>query len=448
PFVYKNKVIGRGVIFLEIFPMQGKTLGNFVLEKKINQGGFGEIWEAFFEGDPSQKFAVKILDYPEGFDYLKQEYQVLKKLHHPQILKPTYADFEHDPPYVVLEYIEGENLREILKSKGGFSLKETLNIIDQLLDIVEYIHKKGVVHCDIKPENIILRPNGEVILLDFGLAFCPETLQSQILLSGAFDSGTKNIAGTIQYMSPEQKKGEKITPSVDIYALGVLFYELLTGELPEFGEMPNKALNEKEKNIPALSEKVNQFFLLSVATLSKRFKSAKEMKKSLKEIHFLLNPVAPKVSWTQKILVFIVSIPKFYKKIKDGVVIAWKKAYQIAKLTLLVLFLMGLGYLGWKISQIDFSPKPTSTFQKSAQQKKKEAKKSQKSWFSFFFRKELPEESKKSKQKADQEKWNPEEMSFFQKLIAYIWDYFNQIRDYFRKLARFGVQSASFFSAF
>lgn len=193
----------------------------------IGKGGMGAVYLA---ADNTEKKAVAIkiplLKYKGDANFLKRfqrEADILKKLDHPNILK-VFDVTAGELPYMVMELLTGSSLRQKLRDKKNLTYAETRDIAIQCCDGLEYTHARNIIHRDIKPENIMLVNEGKTVkLMDFGLSKALD--ESAITKSGA-------IIGTFAYISPEQCLGEQLDGRADIYSLGVMFYEMLTGERP------------------------------------------------------------------------------------------------------------------------------------------------------------------------------------------------------------------------
>ena len=207
--------------------MQGKTINGFTLQEKIGKGGMAEVWLA--ETSIGKKAAVKLLLIRFCGDEsivarFENEAKVMVPLDHPNI-RQVY-DFNHidGRPCIVMEYLEGDDLKALIKSGRHFTDEELRRWWDQIADALNYTHAKGIVHRDIKPSNIFLDKKGNIKLLDFGIAKVKESISM---------TQTGTMMGTLMYMSPEQVKDSKhIGPETDVYSLAVTFVHLLTGKAP------------------------------------------------------------------------------------------------------------------------------------------------------------------------------------------------------------------------
>jgi serine/threonine protein kinase len=208
--------------------LTGRTLlKNFELKEKKPSGQISDVYRAF-DRQKGVPVAVKVMrrDFVNNKEFMRffsDEAQFMNELEHPNIVR--FYDFFRDGNlvFIVMDWVNGSNLKEILrKRRKPFSQKETLDILDPVCSALNYAHSKGIVHCDIKPSNIMRDVNKRVVLTDFGIA-----RRSKQQMSG----------GTPPYMAPEQFANKPITPQTDLYALGVTTYEMLSGgSLPFTGE--------------------------------------------------------------------------------------------------------------------------------------------------------------------------------------------------------------------
>jgi serine/threonine protein kinase len=197
----------------------------------IGKGGMGAVYQAR-QRNLNRLVALKLLPLSEGQDpafveRFSREAQALAKLNHPHIVAIYDVGQTKSYFYFLMEYVAGANLRQVLQA-GKLSPEEALQIVPQVCDALQYAHSQGVVHRDIKPENILLDQTGQIKIADFGLAKFHADQTPGFTLTG-----TNQVMGTYHYMAPEQmEKPRSVDHRADIYSLGVVFYELLTGELP------------------------------------------------------------------------------------------------------------------------------------------------------------------------------------------------------------------------
>ncbi len=231
---FRNKV---GFEFSNLFSAQelpqNKIIGNYKILKIIGKGGMGIVYLAAREDEQfRQRVAIKLikrgLDTEEVLRRFRNERQILASLHHPHIAQLLDGGTSEDGlPYFVMEYIEGESLLQYCDEKE-LLIKERLDLFKTICSAVQHAHQNLVIHRDLKPNNIIVTHEGEPKLLDFGVAkfLNPE------LMGDLSQTQTQFRVMTPEYASPEQIKGSHITTASDIYSLGVILYELLTGERP------------------------------------------------------------------------------------------------------------------------------------------------------------------------------------------------------------------------
>ena len=211
---------------------KGDTIGAYELIRKLGGGAFGEVWLGRHR-ELGLDRAIKIPTDPDYVKQLRQEGKIQAQVRHPNIVETVDLNTMHDPPYFVMEYVAGQDLRKRLKADGRLPVAEALDILRQILDALICAHSQGVLHRDLKPENILLAPDGRVKVTDFGLGKIQADLAQSLLLSGSMMSSQGvSVSGTFQYMSPEQQSGREPDPRDDVYSVGIIGCELLTGRRP------------------------------------------------------------------------------------------------------------------------------------------------------------------------------------------------------------------------
>ena len=212
--------------------MEPRRIASYTLLEPIGHGGMAVVYRARHDA-LERTVAVKILSEHlaasrEFLERFRREARTAANLRHPNVI--TVFDFGQDErgvPYLVLEFIEGPTLADLMDT--GLDDSRVPGLLDQIADGLDYAHARGVIHRDIKPGNVLLTDDGRAVLADFGLAW---------LLEGAHLTLTGGVIGTPEYMAPEQASGEPIDPRADIYALGVVLYEMLVGERPFVADTP------------------------------------------------------------------------------------------------------------------------------------------------------------------------------------------------------------------
>ncbi|TET66359.1 MAG: hypothetical protein E3J45_06635, partial [Candidatus Zixiibacteriota bacterium] len=209
---------------------EGTIVGHYKIIEKIGAGGMGEVYLAE-DTELRRKIALKFLPphlcQDEGCrSRFKREAQAAAVLEHPNIVTIHEVSEHQGRPYIVMQYVEGKSLRDIIKEKE-LPLDEIVDLAIQICDGLSKAHEAGVIHRDIKPSNICIGSDGRPKILDFGLA----AVQGSEHLTK-----TGSTLGTIGYMSPEQVKGEKVNHCSDIFSMGIVLYEMITGQRPFKGE--------------------------------------------------------------------------------------------------------------------------------------------------------------------------------------------------------------------
>ena len=218
-------------------PRVGVTLsGRYRLQRLIATGGMGQVWEAV-DSRLGRRVAVKVLKHefssdPEFIERFRVEARTTAMLNHPGIASvhdygETQMDGEGRTAYLVMELVNGEPLNSVLKRTGRLSLRHTLDMLEQTGRALQVAHAAGLVHRDVKPGNILITPTGQVKITDFGIAKA---------VDAAPVTQTGMVMGTAQYIAPEQALGHDATPSSDVYALGVVGYEAISGKRPFTGD--------------------------------------------------------------------------------------------------------------------------------------------------------------------------------------------------------------------
>jgi serine/threonine protein kinase len=265
-------------------PQANQRISEYVLEAKIGGGTFGEVWRARHHVWADQLVAIKVPTNGQYIKSLQREGQAVHGLEHANIVRARGFDPYADPPYLVMEYIPGTSLRPLIQQKK-LSPEQAVQVLKQMLQGLAYAHKNNLVHRDVKPENVLVHERaakegygaeGVVKVTDFGLGKAATVAMNEsIAYSTSMEAeDAKRIAGTLDYMAPEQRAGEQLDGRADLYACAVVFYEMLTGVRPAGTELPSE-LN------PRVPKHLDEVFKRSYARLEKRYASADEFLKAL-----------------------------------------------------------------------------------------------------------------------------------------------------------------------
>lgn len=224
----------------------GDTLDYYEIEKLVARSGMASIYKAKDTRD-GKDVAIKI-PHPEMeadpvlYDRFKREQEIGQKLDHPGVMK-VFTDDRRSRIYMVMEWVNGRLLREDLGGGRRISLDRAIRLAVRICGALDYIHANGVVHRDLKPENIMVDSDDNIKLIDFGIAGSEGARRLTF-------AKLSNVMGTPDYISPEQVKGKRGDGRSDIYAMGVMLYEMLTGKTPFSGPNPFATMNERLLNNP------------------------------------------------------------------------------------------------------------------------------------------------------------------------------------------------------
>lgn len=246
------------MFFYKIIKMINKEfpqIPGYIIKKKLGEGGMAQVYLAFQE-NLEREVAIKVLD-----PLLLKDEQILKrfnneaqtaaKLNHLNIISIYDVGQSDDTYYIIMEYLK-ESLRDRMKPEGKLPSAEALGVIKKISEALAYAHSRGIIHRDIKPDNIMFRPDGTPVLVDFGIA--------RVLNFSTKLTQTGVSIGTPYYMSPEQCRGEKPDGQSDIYSLGVVLFELLTGDVPYKSETPTGLMYlHIEGSVPKLPDISNKY---------------------------------------------------------------------------------------------------------------------------------------------------------------------------------------------
>jgi serine/threonine-protein kinase len=218
----------------------GTAIGSYTVMRSLNGGGMGHVYLA--RDATGEQVVLKfphlsMIGDPAYYERYQREVQIGRALRHPAIQRVLAAGEFEGQPYCITEYVTGQPLRTYLGSHAPLPAEEAIGLLDKLCQGVAYCHEQGVVHRDLKPENMVLTPEGAVVIIDFGIAW----LRGARRITWA---GLSTPMGTPDYMAPEQIQGKRGDARSDLYALGAIGYELLSGEPPYGGDNPLAVMSQ------------------------------------------------------------------------------------------------------------------------------------------------------------------------------------------------------------
>lgn len=261
--------------------INSKLSGRYIINQLVGSGGMANVYLArdlILDRD----VAVKVLrfDFQDNQDAIRRfqrEAMAASQLLHHNVVEVYDVDEEEGQQYIVMEYVKGNDLKTFIREKSPVSLELAVNIMSQILSAIDIAHRHNIIHRDIKPQNILITENNEVKITDFGIA---------VVLSDTSLTQTNTLLGSVHYLSPEQARGGSATVKSDIYALGVVLYELITGEVPYDGESAvSVALKHFQEEFPRVKEHLdyvpqsleNVLMRATAKSLEHRYSSVQEM---------------------------------------------------------------------------------------------------------------------------------------------------------------------------
>jgi serine/threonine-protein kinase len=261
--------------------------GRYRIQRKLGAGGMADVYLAE-DQELGRRVAIKILNSRHGNDdqfieRFRREAKNAAALNHPNIVSIYDRGEAEDTYYIAMEFLDGRTLKELIVSRGAAPINVAIEYARQILSALRFAHRHGIVHRDIKPHNVLVDGEGRVKVTDFGIA---RAGTSQMTEAGS-------IVGTAQYLSPEQARGTEVDPRSDLYSLGIVLYELLTGKTPFDGETPVEIAMKHLSNAPKPPSKLRpdippELDMVVLRALAKnpddRYQSADEMEADLERV--------------------------------------------------------------------------------------------------------------------------------------------------------------------
>ncbi len=262
--------------------MIGRTLGNYQIKEELGRGGMAVVYRAY-QPSLNRHVAIKVLPPQLSFDQqfverFQREAMAAARLRHPGIVVIHDVGHQDGIYYIVMEYLEGRTLKQVIEQEGPLPAERTVRIVEQVAAALDYAHQQGFVHRDVKPANVFVGKGDHVTLTDFGIAKAASEAE-QLTRTGV-------LMGTPEYMAPEQAEGRTIDHRTDLYALGIVLYQMLVGRVPFRGTTPHATLHAviyepppaPRQMTPGISSPVEVVILKAISKQpSQRYQSGTEL---------------------------------------------------------------------------------------------------------------------------------------------------------------------------
>jgi serine/threonine protein kinase len=267
--------------------MIGRTLGSYQITQELGRGGMAVVYRAY-QPSLNRHVAIKVLPPQLSFDHqfverFQREARAAARLRHPNIVVIHDVGHQDGLYYIVMEYLEGRTLKELIEQKGPLPAERPSHIVDQVSAALDYARQQSIVHRDVKPANIFVGKGDQITLTDFGIAKAASDAE-QLTRTGV-------LMGTPEYMAPEQAEGGRVDHRTDLYALGIVLYQMLAGRVPFRGTTPHATLHAViyepppplHQINPEISRAVEEVVLKAIAKEpGQRFQSGAELAKALR----------------------------------------------------------------------------------------------------------------------------------------------------------------------
>lgn len=269
-------------------PQAGHRISEYVLVECVGSGSFGQVWKAQHHIWSDQWVAIKVPTDSQYVRNLQKEGATVHGLRHSNIVRAIGLDPYADPPYFIMEYVDGVSLRQLIeRHPKGLTPDVARELLIGILRALDHAHANGVIHRDVKPANILISSGADrsldtlnaedVKITDFGLGRAEAITANSIMQSGSMLSEAgKSISGTLAYMAPEQRDGEEADARSDLYSVGIVLFEMLTGERPSGGDMPRHL----RPDLPSWTDTV---FSRLYTRRDRRFASARDVLDALSQ---------------------------------------------------------------------------------------------------------------------------------------------------------------------
>ena len=345
----------------------GSTLADrYYVERKLDEGGFGDVYLARDKPElMARQVVVKVLqERALNNEWIvtkfRQEIEALTRIDDPGVVGILDAGTLPDGhPFLVMQFVEGENLRKHMRTEGGMDLEDVALILQQVGSTLSTAHANDVIHRDLKPDNIMARRRSDgrwgVKVIDFGIAKVRYSLIAPSTVTG-------HVAGTAYYMAPEQLQGKKVSPASDVYALGVIAYEMITGRRPFNPETPYQLIKLQNDGVqvgpkalrPALTARAEYAILKALALEPKaRYQSATEFTSELASALVEDEETKARALTSQR-------AGKVVEPVGPGPSARRKVLYGL--ITVAILFAVGLGGLAWRYLPVLMAPERSLTY--------------------------------------------------------------------------------------